>query len=86
MPKNSKAKKNSSRRSNQGDQIGNRREIQYKEDGQEYAKIIKAFGDSRFQMACGDNRVRTGKVRGTMRNKVFVRLVSASPIFRFHTI
>lgn len=77
MSKNNNKKKsaNSSKRSSKGDQPGgNRRELVYKEDGQEYGKIIKALGDSRFQMACSDNRVRMGKVRGTMRNRVYVKV------------
>lgn len=87
MSKNSnKAKRasNSSRRNNHGDQVGgNRREIQYREEGQEYGKIIKAFGDGRFQVICGDNRLRMGKVRGTLRKKVYCKPVSCLPTATF---
>ncbi len=75
MSKNSNKKKasNSSKRGKQGD-LNGRRELIFKEDGQEYAKIVRAFGDGRFQLACGDKRVRSGKVCGKMRNKVWVKL------------
>ena len=57
--------KNKPKRTNRrGSQEKVRRELIYKEDGQEYAEVQKALGDGRFTMQCYDNISRIGKIRG----------------------
>jgi translation initiation factor 1A len=73
-----------------------KRELPFKEDGQEYARVINMLGNGRVQIKCSDGAERLGIIRGSMRkrdwvNKDDVLLVSlrefqdnkADVIFRF---
>lgn len=53
-----------------------RRELIFKEDGQEYAQVIKMLGDGRAALQCYDGVARTGLIRGTMRRRVWINTVS----------
>lgn len=48
------------------------RDLQFKEDGQEYAQITKKFGNGRFSLKCFDGKERMGILCGTMRRRVWV--------------
>jgi len=48
------------------------RELQFKEDGQEYAQITKKLGNGRFRLQCFDGKERMGVIRGAMRRRVWV--------------
>jgi translation initiation factor 1A len=70
MPKNKgKGGKNRRRGKNDGEE---KREVQLKEDGQEYAQIIKNCGGCYFDAHCFDNVQRQCHVRGKMKRKVWV--------------
>ena len=68
MPKN-KAQQRNRRR---GSQERGRRELIYKEDGQQYAEVQKALGDGRFTMQCFDNISRIGKIRGKDHRRMWI--------------
>lgn len=40
---------------------GERRELVFKEDGQEYAQVLKMLGDGRLALQCYDDVARTGE-------------------------
>ena len=65
--------KNKPKRTNRrGSQEKVRRELIYKEDGQEYAEVQKALGDGRFTMQCYDNISRIGKIRGKHHRRMWI--------------
>jgi translation initiation factor 1A len=49
-----------------------RRDLLFKEDGQEYAQVLRMLGDGRLALQCFDNQARTGLIRGTMRRRVWI--------------
>mmetsp|Transcript_2366 Transcript_2366/g.1698 ORF Transcript_2366/g.1698 Transcript_2366/m.1698 type:complete len:157 (-) Transcript_2366:57-527(-) len=75
MPKNKgKGGKNykKGKKTNEGE--GTRRELIFKEDGQEYAQVLRMLGDGRVALHCFDNVARTGLIRGTMRRRVWINI------------
>lgn len=46
----------------------------FKEDGQEYANVLKVLGGCRFELQCSDGVVRMGHVRGKMRKRNWVNV------------
>ena len=50
----------------------NTSELIYKDDGQEYAQILRKLGGPNIELACADGVTRMGIIRGTMRNKVWL--------------
>lgn len=51
------------------------RSLIYKEDEQEYARIIKKFGDGRFECQIFNNDTNVvGKIRGSLRKKVWINI------------
>jgi translation initiation factor 1A len=72
MPKNKgKGGKNRKRGKNEGD-TDDKRELVYKEDGQEYAQVIRMLGNGRLEAQCIDGKKRLCHIRGKMRKKVWV--------------
>lgn len=72
MPKNKgKGGKNfkKGKKSNEGE---TRRDLIFKEDGQEYAQVLRMLGDGRLALQCFDDTARTGLIRGTMRRRVWI--------------
>tara|TARA_B110000858_G_C17582664_1_gene371922 strand:+ start:163 stop:534 length:372 start_codon:yes stop_codon:yes gene_type:complete len=47
-------------------------ELVYKDDGQEYARILRLLGGPNLEILCEDGIKRMGVIRGSMRNKVWV--------------
>jgi len=71
MPKNKgKGGKNRRRGKNENDLV--KRELVFKEDGQEYAQVIKMLGNGRLQANCFDGRQRLCHIRGKLRKKVWI--------------
>ena len=70
MPK-SKAKggKNRRRGKNESEE---KRELIFKEDGQEYAQVLRMLGNGRLEAQCIDRAKRLCHIRGKMRKKVWV--------------
>lgn len=51
-----------------------KRELEYKDDGQEYAQVTKMLGNGRCDVLCFDGVNRLAHIRGAMRNKIWIRL------------
>eukprot|EP01136_Pigoraptor_vietnamica_P035605 Opistho-1_new@101087 len=71
MPKNKgKGGKNRRRGKNEHDQ--EKRELVFKEDGQEYAQVTKMLGNGRLEAQCFDGERRLCHIRGKLRKKVWI--------------
>ncbi|GAA5914784.1 hypothetical protein JCM5296_005164 [Sporobolomyces johnsonii] len=67
MPKGGK-----NRRRGKNENDGDKRELVFKEDGQEYAQVIKMLGNGRVEAMCFDGEKRLAHIRGKMRKKVWI--------------
>eukprot|EP00611_Tribonema_gayanum_P000786 TRINITY_DN1057_c0_g1_i3.p1 TRINITY_DN1057_c0_g1~~TRINITY_DN1057_c0_g1_i3.p1 ORF type:complete len:201 (-),score=40.13 TRINITY_DN1057_c0_g1_i3:214-816(-) len=65
-----KGGKNRRRGKNDGEET--KRELEYKEFGQEYAQVVRMLGNGRCECYCYDGVTRLGHIRGKMRKKVWV--------------
>jgi translation initiation factor 1A len=72
MPKNKGKGGKNYKKGKKRDEGENRRELVFKEDGQEYAQVQKMLGDGRAALSCFDGVARTGLIRGTMRRRVWI--------------
>lgn len=71
MPKNKgKGGKNRKRGKNEADD--EKRELVFKEDGQEYAQVLRMLGNGRCEAMCIDNVKRLCHIRGKMHKKVWI--------------
>merc|ERR1712121_522890 len=71
MPKNKgKGGKNRRRGNNENDTL--KRELVFKEDGQEYAQVMKMLGNGRLEAMCFDGVKRLCLIRGKLRRKVWI--------------
>ncbi|RSH94292.1 Translation initiation factor 1A [Saitozyma podzolica] len=50
----------------------NKRELIFKEDGQEYAQVVKMLGNGRIEAKCQDGETRLAQIRGQLRKKVWI--------------
>lgn len=64
-----KGGKNRRRGKNENDE---KRELIFKEDGQEYAQVLRMLGNGRLEAQCIDGVKRLCHIRGKMRKKVWV--------------
>lgn len=70
MPKNKgKGGKNRRRGKNENEE---KRELTIKEEGQEYAQVVRMLGNGRLEAQCFDGATRLAHIRGKMRKKVWV--------------
>ena len=53
-------------------QQGEKRDLVYKEDGQEYGQIMRLLGNGRVEVNCFDGMKRICTIRGRMRNRVWI--------------
>ena len=51
---------------------GQKRELVFKEDGQEYAQATKMLGNGRLEAICFDGVTRLCHIRGKLRKKVWI--------------
>jgi translation initiation factor 1A len=70
MPK-AKGKGGKNRRRGKNDNE-EKRELEFKEDGQEYAQVMRMLGNGRLDAHCFDGVKRLCHIRGKMRKKVWV--------------
>ena len=70
MPK-AKGKGGKNRRRGKNDSE-DKRELIFKEDGQEYAQVLRMLGNGRLEAQCIDGVKRLCHIRGKMRKKVWV--------------
>lgn len=52
----------------------NKKELEFKDDGQEYAQVTRMLGHGRCQVLCTDGVSRLAVIRGAMRKKVWIKL------------
>ncbi|EGD83077.1 eukaryotic translation initiation factor 4C [Salpingoeca rosetta] len=71
MPKN-KGKGGKNRRRGKNQNEPDRRELVFKDEGQEYALVTRMLGNGRCECSCFDGTTRLGHIRGTMRKKVWI--------------
>ena len=71
MPKN-KGKGGKNRRRGKNESEGVKRELVFKEDGQEYAQATKMLGNGRLEAICFDGVTRLCHIRGKLRKKVWI--------------
>ncbi|EGC40463.1 hypothetical protein DICPUDRAFT_91014 [Dictyostelium purpureum] len=70
MPKNKgKGGKNRRRGKNENEQ---KRELQFKEDGQEYAQVLRMLGNGRLEAQCFDGEKRLCHISGKLRKKEWI--------------
>ncbi|GFZ43034.1 Eukaryotic translation initiation factor 1A [Saitozyma sp. JCM 24511] len=67
MPKGGK-----NRRRGKNEDDLNKRELIFKEDGQEYAQVVKMLGNGRIEAKCQDGETRLAQIRGQLRKKVWI--------------
>jgi translation initiation factor 1A len=73
MPKNSNAGGGNKRRKGKGNNSEQKeKELIIKEEGQEYATVVKMSGDGRLEGKCFDGTTRVCIIRGKMKKKVWV--------------
>eukprot|EP00126_Sphaerothecum_destruens_P013951 Sdes_comp23913_c0_seq1m22026 len=71
MPKN-KGKGGKNRRRGKNENEMEKRELVFKEDGQEYGQIVKILGSGRVEVFCFDGATRICHIRGKLRKKVWI--------------
>ncbi|KAK6607485.1 eukaryotic translation initiation factor 1a [Botrytis cinerea] len=71
MPKN-KGKGGKNRRRGKNENDNEKRELTFKEEGQEYAQVIKMLGNGRLEALCFDGTRRLAHIRGKLRKKVWI--------------
>ncbi|XP_046849445.1 eukaryotic translation initiation factor 1A, Y-chromosomal-like [Xenia sp. Carnegie-2017] len=71
MPKN-KGKGGKNRRRGKNENESEKRELVFKEDGQEYAQVTKMLGNGRLEALCFDGTKRLCHIRGKLRKKVWI--------------
>jgi len=71
MPKN-KGKGGKNRRRGKNENEAEKRELIFKEDGQEYAQVTKMLGNGRLEATCFDGVRRLCHIRGKLRKKVWI--------------
>ncbi|KTW32736.1 eukaryotic translation initiation factor 1A [Pneumocystis jirovecii RU7] len=71
MPKN-KGKGGKNRRRGKNENEAEKRELVFKDDGQEYAQVTKMLGNGRLEAMCFDGEKRLAHIRGKLRKKVWI--------------
>ncbi|GAA5817426.1 TIF11 [Mucor flavus] len=61
-----------SRRRGKNDTENDKRELVFKEEGQEYAQVLKMLGNGRVEAQCFDGVKRLALIRGKLRKKVWI--------------
>ena len=70
MPKN-KGKGGKNRKRGKNENETQKRELVFKEDGQEYAVVVKMVGNGWVEAQCCDGEKRLAHIRGAFRKKVW---------------
>ncbi len=71
MPKN-KGKGGKTRRRGKNEAVGFKRELLLKEEGQEYAQVMRMLGNGRLEAQCFDGVKRLAHIRGKLQKKVWI--------------
>ena len=71
MPR-GRGKGGKNRKKGKATQMRERRELEFKTDGQEYAQVLRLLGNGRVECQCFDGKKRMGTIRGAMKNRVWI--------------
>ena len=71
MPK-SNTKGGKKHKRGKGNMENQKRELEFKDEGQEYGVVLKLLGNCRCQVSCLDGRERLCSIRGKLRKKVYI--------------
>jgi len=69
-----KAKSKGGKSFKKGKKIDMKSELIFKEDGQEYAQVLKLLGSSRLSVVCADGRERLCTIRGKLVRRAWVNV------------
>ena len=72
MPTKSKSKGGKRKKDLNKGGAGSKRDLQLKEEGQEYGIVTRMLGNGRLECYCYDGKTRLCTIRGTMRRKVWI--------------
>lgn len=67
-------KKTNKRAKNSKNKSDDKRELVFKEDGQEYAQVVKILGGLNIEVFCYDGSTRIAHIRGKMRKRNWIRI------------
>merc|ERR1711939_253982 len=67
-----KGKGGKNRRRGKNENDNEKRELTFKEEGQEYAQVLKMLGNGRLEALCFDGSKRLAHIRGKLRKKVWI--------------
>jgi len=71
-----KAKSKGGKSFKKGKKVETKSELIFKEDGQEYAQVIKMLGSSRLTVLCADGKERLCSIRGRLVRRAWVNVGS----------
>ena len=71
MPR-GRGKGGKNRKKGKAQQMKEKRELEFKTDGQEYAQVLRLLGSARAELQCFDGRKRLGTIRGAMKNRIWI--------------
>ena len=71
MPR-GRGKGGKTRKRAKGIDVGNKRELLFKEEGQEYAQVLRMLGNGRLEAFCFDGVKRMCTIRGKLKNRVWI--------------
>ena len=72
MSADSGAQGGKNRRRGKNENDNEKRELVFKEDGQEYAQVVKMLGNGRLDAMCFDGVRRLANIRGKLRKKTWI--------------
>lgn len=52
--------------------VRDKRELEFKQDGQEYGQALRLLGNGRVEVYCMDGKKRTATIRGAMKQRVWI--------------
>ena len=73
MPR-GRGKGGKNRKKGKAQQTKEKRELIFREDGQEYAQVLRLLGGGRVEVQCFDGKKRMGTIRGAMKNRVWINM------------
>merc|ERR1712087_27578 len=71
MPR-GRGKGGKNRKKAKANQQGEKRDLEFKEDGQEYGQVLRMLGSGRIECMCPDGKKKTCTIRGAMKKRVWI--------------
>ena len=60
-----------------------KRELEFKDEGEEYAQVQKLLGQGRMMVYCFDGKTRLAKIRGKFKRRVWIQLSNILRLFKY---